>query len=226
MEKKRRIAGKIGVGRLKAWVGSMSIFILLLGNGPASMAQDQEIQQLLLNVEKLNQLKELLAQMKANYEIVQQGYLQVKSVTEGNFHLHEVFLNRLYTVNPKVKAYYRVGEIIQLQVQLLEFTRKSLKGLKQESRSSLEDIAYLSGVFSRLQGASMRNLEELILLITDGQFQMDDAERIQAIDRIYSDMRKLLLDSQQVTAEFKQLFLLRSREKAAQFTLKSILSDE
>lgn len=226
MEKKRfRRKDRLGYS-FKAWVGSLALFIMLLGNCHVSRAQDQEIQQLLLNVEKLNQLNELLAQMKARYEIVQRGYLQVKSVTEGNFQLHEVFLNRLYTVNPKVKTYYRVGEIFHLQVQLLEFSRNSLKQLKLEPKSSLQDIAYLSGVFFRLTGVSMRNLEELILLITDGQFQMDDAERISAIDRIYSDMRKLLLNSQQVTAEFKQLFQIRSQAKAAQFTLKSILSDE
>ncbi len=226
MEKKRfRSKDWLGYS-LKAWVGSLALSFMLLGNIQVAMAQDQEIQQLLLNVEKLNQLKELLAQMKAKYEIIQQGYLQVKSVTEGNFQLHEVFLNRLYTVNPKVKTYYRVGEIIQLQVQLLEFTRKSLKGLKLEPKSSLEDIAYLSGVFSRLNGVSLRNLEELILLITDGQFQMDDAERIQAIDRIYSDMRKLLLNGQQVTGEFKQLFQIRSQAQPEQFTLNSILSNE
>ncbi|WP_157243374.1 TerB family tellurite resistance protein [Algoriphagus resistens] len=208
----------------QAWM-LLAVFLSMgLGLKPA-VAQDQEIQQLLLNVEKLNQLKKLLVQMKEKYDIIQQGYMRVKSVTEGNFQLHDLFLDRLYKVSPKVKTYYRVGETIQLQIQLLNYTRNILKDIKLDSGSSLDDINYLTGVFSSLNAKSMRNLEELLLLITDNKFQMDDGERIRAIDRIYLDLRKVVLNGQRVTGEFRQLFRIRSKARAEQSTLKSILGD-
>lgn len=43
-------------------------------------AQSAEIQQLLLNVEKLSQLKNILTDMKKGYTIISNGYNSVKNI--------------------------------------------------------------------------------------------------------------------------------------------------
>ena len=72
------------------------IFFLLLTlqfSGNALYAQSTEAQQLLLNVEKLAQLKKILSNMKKGYEIVSSGYNTIKDISKGNFNLHDEFLN-------------------------------------------------------------------------------------------------------------------------------------
>ncbi|MDM1048724.1 hypothetical protein [Sphingobacterium hotanense] len=98
------------------------IIALLIFHLPAYVSgQKHEVTQLLLNVEKLAQFKDVLRQMKQGYEILSKGYGSVKDITQGNFSLHKAFLDGLLKVNPTVKKYYGISELISLQLQLLVF---------------------------------------------------------------------------------------------------------
>ncbi|MFX9630904.1 hypothetical protein ABTO69_20345, partial [Acinetobacter baumannii] len=56
-------------------------------------AQSDEVQQLLLNVEKLAQFKKILQNMYDGYKLLHKGYTAVKNISEGNFSLHKTFLD-------------------------------------------------------------------------------------------------------------------------------------
>jgi hypothetical protein len=58
-------------------------------------AQSDEVQQLLLNIEKLAQFKKILKNMKNGYQIIFKGYTAVKDTSQGNFNLHKTFLDGL-----------------------------------------------------------------------------------------------------------------------------------
>lgn len=213
----------LSIRKRRGFIGAvLFIHLFFFGAIVSLKAQDQEIQQLLLNVQKLEQLKDLLVQMKDKYQIIQQGYQQVKSVTEGNFRLHEVFLDRLYRVSPEVKKYYRIAEIVQMQLDLVSYTRQSIQS---HSGNDFADLLYLKDVFTRLNGMGLRNLEELMLLLSDNQLQMDDAERLSAVDRIHQDMKRILLDGQKITAEVQQLVRIRNQFKNEAASLQLILSN-
>jgi hypothetical protein len=83
-------------------------------------AQSTETQQLLLNVEKLAQLKKILSNMKKGYEIVSSGYNTIKDIFKGNFNLHDAFLNALLQVSPTVRKYKRVADIIPCQSEIVK----------------------------------------------------------------------------------------------------------
>jgi hypothetical protein len=90
-------------------IGFIAFFTL---QARVSKAQGQEMQQLLLNIEKLTQLKSILSDMKTGYQVYQRGYSTISSISQGNFNLHDVYLNGLLQINPAVKNYGRVAEII------------------------------------------------------------------------------------------------------------------
>ncbi|MBC7384425.1 MAG: TerB family tellurite resistance protein, partial [Bacteroidia bacterium] len=70
---------------------------LLLFSGRVS-AQSEEVQQLLLNVIKLEQLKKILNNMYDGYKVLTKGYNTIKTISEGNFSIHKVFLDGLLQV--------------------------------------------------------------------------------------------------------------------------------
>lgn len=103
-------------------------------SGLGSFAQSHEAKQLMLNVEKLSQLKNILSDMKKGYSMVAEGYKKVKDVASGNFSLHQVFLDGLLVVSPEVKKYRRVAGIISAQQQLLREYKAALKALRAALR--------------------------------------------------------------------------------------------
>ena len=99
------------------------MLILLIGINLRCYSQSQEVQQLLLNWEKLTQFKAILKDMKAGYQIIHKGYTSIRDISSGNFNLHKDFLEALMEVSPAVKEYKRIADIINYQLQIY-FTRR------------------------------------------------------------------------------------------------------
>lgn len=158
----------------------------------ASRAQSAEIQQLILNWQKLAQLKKILSNMYKGYEIVSNGYNTIKDISEGNFNLHDAFLDKLLQVSPVVKEYKRVADIISCQQKILSGYTSAFNNFKGSGNFTIEEINYLSGVYNNLFDKSLENLNELLMIITAGSLRMTDDERIAAIDRIYIDINDKL----------------------------------
>ena len=155
-------------------------------------AQSAELQQLILNLEKLAQLKGILDNMKKGYDIVSRGYERIKDISEGNFNLHQVFLDGLLAVNPELRKYRRVADIIAYQKNILSEYRSAFNGFKSSGQFTAREVEDLSRVYSRLFDRSLQNLDELSMVLTSGKLRMSDDERIEAIDRLYDDMLELL----------------------------------
>ncbi len=168
------------------------LLFMIIGINPFLYGQSQEIAQLLLNVEKLAQLKQILSDMEKGYEIVSKGYNAVKDLSQGNFSLHKTFLDGLMEVSPAVKKYKKVADIINYQLLLVREYKNAWSRFKQSGYFSDDEIAYLGRVYDNLFRRSLRNLDELTMVVTAGQLRMSDDERLSAIDRIHLDMRDKL----------------------------------
>ncbi len=156
-------------------------------------AQSAEIQQLILNIEKLSQFKKILSDMKKGYDILSGGYKAVKDMSEGNFSLHKTFLDALMQVSPVVKNYKRVGDIIDYQFTLMKESRKGIDIIIKNERFSTQEIQYFEKVYSNLSRESLRNIDELTSIVTADKLRMSDDERLEAIDKIYEDMQQKVL---------------------------------
>lgn len=157
---------------------------------PGARAQSEEAAQLLLNYEKLRQLEQILDNMYRGYKIVSKGYNTVKDITEGNFKLHQVFLDGLYMVSPAVKRYHRIPQIIRYQEFLVKEYKRAFNRFRNDTNLTLREIRYLGNVYSYLVRQSLRNLDELLMVITASRLRMSDEERLRAIDRIFESMEE------------------------------------
>lgn len=175
-------------------------------------AQTDEIQQLLLNVEKLAQHKEILSDMKKGYALVTSGYKTIRDVHEGNFSLHHNYLEGLLGVSPAVRQYRRVWEILSLQATLVRESGSAIKRLGREGAFSPEEVFYLDRVYSRMLRHSLEQLESLTGVLTARQLRMSDEERLQAIDTIWQEMQELVLALRDFNRNMAVLALQRTRE--------------
>jgi hypothetical protein len=155
---------------------------------PPGYAQSNELIQLILNVEKLEQLKSILDRMKDGYDVLSKGYQAVQDVSKGNFTLHKVFLDKLLEVSPLVRNYAKVVQIAAMQKNILSEYKGTLNTVRHMNVFNGSDLQYLEEVYKNLTDRTARSLDELILVITAGQLRMNDAERMAFIDRIHLDV--------------------------------------
>lgn len=198
------------------------ILVMLIGTTTFSRAQSAEIQQLLLNYEKLNQLKNILSDMKKGYKIVSKGYTAIKDISQGNFNLHEAFIDGLMAVNPAIKNYKRVVDIISYQKNIVREYKSAFIRFKHNGSFSPDEIEYLGKVYGQLFNKSIQNLDELATVITSSKLSMSDDERLQAIDRIFADTEDKLQFLRDFNKQANLLAIQRSREKQDVATMQQL----
>jgi hypothetical protein len=193
------------------------LLLLLLAGGlcsaPKARAQSFEIEQLLLDVEKLAQFKSILEDLKKGYEIVAKGYTTIKDISEGNFHLHQLFLDGLLEVSPLVKKYYKVSEIIEVQLKIFSEYKAAFNYFKSTGSFNPEEINYMGQVYERLSKKSAANIESLVMVLTAGVLRMSDDERLSSIDAIHQEVKEELDFLRRFNNQNK--ILIVQRKKAA-----------
>jgi hypothetical protein len=188
------------------------MFLLILYLPCLSKAQSYEAEQLLLDVQKLFGLRQMLADLKKGYEIVYNGYSTIKDISEGNFNLHKVFLDGLLQVNPAVRNYKKVRDIISLQLKVVSEYKSAFKQFKENGKFTPGEIDYIQKVYSNLFDESVKNLEALTMIITSGTLRMSDDERLKQIDSLYEDMVDKLSFLRHFNNQTSVLALQRGKE--------------
>ncbi len=191
----------------------MITIMCLCGASSKANAQAEELQQLALNIEKLAQFKQILSDLKKGYEIVSKGYGTVRDISQGNFNLHKTFLDGLYIVSPEVRKYRRAAQIVNYQLALVKEYKVAYSRFKNNRLFDTQEIAYLASVYKRLFDGSMRNIEELTMIMTSGKLRMSDDERLKAIDGIYEDMEDKVMFLRYFNNQTTTLALQREKQQ-------------
>lgn len=185
-------------------------------------AQATEAQQLLLNWEKLNQLKQILDNMYKGYKILDKGYTTIKNIAEGNYTIHDLFIDGLMAVNPAIRNYKRIPFIIDYQKLLISEYKRYYNRFRQDPNFKLDELEYLANVYKFLFDASLRNIDELMMIITATKLSMSDDERMQAIDRIFFDMEDKVIFLRTFNNNTQLLAVQRARSRNDVETMRKL----
>jgi regulatory protein YycH of two-component signal transduction system YycFG len=189
-----------------------TILFLMLCFTVKAQAQSDELQQLLLNIEKLTQFKAILSDMKKGYQIYQQGYSNISNLSKGNFDLHNLYLTGLMAVNPAVRNNRRVNQIISQQNDIIREYKRYKSLFRQSGTFSSKELDYIANVYSQLVKQSDANIDDLASVTIAGQLRMSDDDRLRGIDRIYNSSFDQLQFLRFFNRQAVMLSLQRSRD--------------
>lgn len=199
------------------------LFIVLsVGIQEKLFAQSKEAQQLLLDVEKLAQFKQILTDLKKGYQIISKGYSTIKDLSKGNFNLHKTFLDGLMEVSPAVRNYKKISDIVSGQLSLVKEYKNAFTRFKQDHNFNPEEIDYISKVYNNLFKESLNNLDELATVITSNKLRMSDDERLTAIDQIHDDIQNKLMFLRNFNNNTTILAIQRAKEKNDATSIRKI----
>ena len=175
-------------------------------------AQSYELQRLILDIQKLAQVKTILSDLYKGYEILNTGYNTIKSISEGNFNLHKAFLDGLLAVSPAVRNTQHVIDIIDYQSRIVSTYKSAFNTFRQDKHFNPDEISYLMNVYNNLISGSLTNLTNLLNIITASVLRMSDDERLHAIDGIYADTKDKYLFLRQFNNSTTMLAVQRAAD--------------
>jgi hypothetical protein len=167
---------------------SLTLTLLLTASSARTQTLADDIQQLALDYQKLKAEKAILSDMYTAYNVISKGYDQIKSIAQGNFTLHQSFLNALLAVSPAVRNYYKVANIISNEAELVREYQSARHYFLSTGKFTLNELTYFNDMYANLLSRSIQNLDELTMIMTADQLRMSDADRLTAIDRIDDSM--------------------------------------
>jgi len=181
-----------------------------------------EIQQLILNYQKLEELEKILDNMYQGYRILDRGYNTIKNIAEGNYSIQQLFFDGLMAVNPAVRNYQRIPWIINYQQMLLAEYSRAYNRFRADPNFSPQELQYLGNVYSALFDSSVKNIDDLIMIVTATKLSMTDDERLRAIDRVYYDMESKLFFVRGFNSRAQLLAIQRARAAQEVRTINSL----
>jgi hypothetical protein len=179
--------------------------------GFQTSAQSFEVQELLLDIQKLAQEKQLLSDLYNGYKVLSSGYGAIRDVSKGSFDLHRAFLDGLLAVSPTVRNYKKVADIITKETQILSSYQTAWSRVRQDPHFTPEEVLLAGTIYSALLDQTLKNLGTLTTILTDGALRAGDAERLQRIDALDRNMQ----DHWTFLQSFNNQAALLSLERAA-----------
>jgi len=207
---------------MKRMLVLLVLFNVMMASSCRAQSTGDLIQQLLLDVQKLSELKTILQDMKKGYEILDRGYTEIRDIAQGRFNLHKTFLDALLAVSPSVRNYYRIDAILDGEYALV---REYQQGRQEAHGCGLftgPELGYFDGIYSTLYNRSLQSLDELAMVVTDGELRMSDAQRLRSIDRVYTEISGQLKAACQLRQEAALQMAQRQHEKNELNFLKSM----
>ena len=140
-------------------------------------------------IQQIAALQVYIGYAQKGYQIAKEGLTTIGSFTRGEFNLHGDYFNSLKTVNPQIRKYAKVADIIALQVKIVQNYNSTYREINSSNVFSNDELNYIRSVFTNLLDDCEKTLDELIAVTTDGKLEMKDDERIATIDKLYLDMQ-------------------------------------
>jgi hypothetical protein len=200
----------------------LAITLILSTSNIKAQSIAQLITQLELDIQKLSELKTILNDMYASYEIIDKGYTDIKNIARGNYTLHELYLDGLLAISPSVKNYEHIPDIINKEYTIISESNAASRRFNAGGHFSAQELVYIVNTYASLMQQSEKEIDELTMVITADQLRMSDAERMQAIDRVYADITGQLRFLRQFNNTTSMQAIQRLREANDIITLKSI----
>lgn len=150
---------------------------------------------------------------REGYKIAKDGLNTIGDFSKGEFNLHQDYFTSLKVVNPRIRNYQKVTEIINLQLRIVNGYQQVSTSIFQTEAFSAADRQYITGAYSRLISECENTLGELLTVISDYKLEMTDEQRIAKIDQLFTQMQQHYGFYQIFTKDNKALAAARLREK-------------
>ncbi len=172
---------------------------------------------------QIKYLTQQIAALQACRTSLEQGYAMMKSewgaignFKNGEFGLHQDYYNSLLAVNPRVKSSVNLSTIQAEQQSIVsQFNAiKNLNGLQAD------ELAYINSVRQNIIDQCSKDLDDLQAVLSAGELQMTDDERIQRINQITAAIKDKYVFTCSFVNQVRLLAMQRNKDDQNTQTLR------
>lgn len=137
------------------------------------------------------------AQKVLENELSKLKLTEIADWTEKQRDLYREYYEELWKVKAAISYYQRIRDITKKQGALVDEYRQAYSLFRKDQHFKPGELDYMEKVYSGILNASVKNLDQILLVVNSFGTQMSDAKRLELInaaaDRIdenYSDLKQ------------------------------------
>lgn len=125
--------------------------------------------------------------------------------------LYKDYFDELWRVKSIITYYHRIKEITEKQVRLVEDYKRAWALFRKDKHFTQEELTYMGQVYKGILDESVKNLDQLFLVINSFSTQMSDAKRLQIINSAAEKMESNYSDLKAFNQQGIMLSLQRAK---------------
>jgi hypothetical protein len=126
---------------------------------------------------------------------------EISNWTQKQKDLYKNYFDELMKVKSIITYYQRIRDITQKQVRLVKDYERAWKLFQQDDHFNVDELEYMQKVYSGILNESMKNIDQIFLVLDSFTMQMSDAKRLEIIndaaDKIDTNYNDLSLFNKQ-----------------------------
>lgn len=126
---------------------------------------------------------------------------EISKWTQKQRDLYKEYYQELMKVKSIITYYQRIKEITQKQTRLIEEYERAWRLFQQDRHFNVEELKYMQRVYSGILEESVKNMDQIFLILDSFTTQMSDLKRLEIInaaaDQIDSNYDDLTLFNKQ-----------------------------
>ena len=127
--------------------------------------------------------------------------------------LYHGYYNELQEVKNIIAYYSRIKALTKKQVALVDAYKKAFALFREDKHFTVAEIDYMEKVYTGILDQSVKNLDQVFIVISSFSTQMTDAKRLEIIDKAAEVVDKNYSDLTQFNTQNKLLSLHRAKDQ-------------
>jgi hypothetical protein len=205
--------------KLLVCLGFILVTVTAEGQIPVAEIIKAGIEKVIIAIDlKVQRLQTRTIWLQNAQKVIENAMSKMKLSEIGNWvqkqkDLYQNYFDELWKVKNILTYYFRVKEIINEQLALVREYHRAWKGVQQDGHFTVDEIEYIGKIYTGMIEESLKNLDQVSLVINSFTTQMSDARRMKIIDDAAFKMQTNYDDLRRFNNQNIQLSIQRSKDE-------------
>lgn len=138
---------------------------------------------------------------------------EISEWTDRQREQYQQYFDELWRVKAAISYYQRIGEITRKQILLVKEFERTWGLIKKDKHFTADEILYMSKVYTGILNETIKNVDQMMLVINSMKTQMSDAKRLELVNEAASRVDENYDDLRQFNTQNMMLSLNRAKSE-------------
>jgi hypothetical protein len=138
---------------------------------------------------------------------------EIAEWTEKHRKLYQDYYEELWKVKNTIAMYQRVRQVMDKQVRIVEEYRRCWNIVQNDDHFTKQEMEYMYKVYSGIMEESVKNLDQILIVINSFKTQMSDGKRLEIIELAADEIDQNYFDLRQFNTQNMILSINRAKDE-------------